>query len=227
MMCPNKNHPDWKALEATYGTTQAFRYWMAGLDSQSKVDNYIKSKDEEVLVKEFVSEDTTQPTVEDPTKYKKIYKGSELTKPTNPNNEMSLEGFKEGQKGVYEVFEENRELLESEGITAEMLIKSISKNKNSISDIENWINNCLKGRSTNKANINTSSLPKAEQGMKSSKFTKGGTWKIIKDLQGYPTHEKGGVDLMIGKDGVSITSGQSNFKAEYGLVLPYNTKNYV
>jgi len=43
-MCPNKNHPDWKALEATYGTTQAFRYWMAGLDSQSKVDDYIQPK---------------------------------------------------------------------------------------------------------------------------------------------------------------------------------------
>ena len=210
-----------------YNWWKKFTNWILNLLSDRQLlqiltDSFLNRQD----LNEFtynninLNKENTQPEVEDPTKYKKIYKGSELTKPTNPNNEMSLEGFKEGQKGVYEVFEENKELLESEGITAEMLIKSISKNKNSISDIENWINNCLKGRSTNKANINTSSLPKAEQGMKSSKFTKGGKWRLIKDLQGYPTHEKGGVDLMIGKDGVSITSGQSNFKAEYGLVLP-------
>ena len=59
---------------------------------------------------------------------------------------------------------------------------------------------------------------KAEDGLVTS-FTKGGKWKLIKDLKGYPTHEKGGVDLTIGKDGVRIKNGNTEFKAEHGLVI--------
>ena len=33
---------------------------------------------------------------------------------------------------------------------------------------------------------------------------KGGTWKIVKDLKGYPTHAKGGVDLSIKKNGLQL-----------------------
>lgn len=60
---------------------------------------------------------------------------------------------------------------------------------------------------------------KASQGLSTS-FTKGGQWKIIKDLKGYPTHKKGGVDIVIGKEGVSIARGYSRFTAERGLVMP-------
>jgi len=62
---------------------------------------------------------------------------------------------------------------------------------------------------------------KAEKGLTTS-FTKGGTWKVIKDLKGYPTHKEGGVDLTIGKDGVSIKNGNTQFTAKYGLVIPKN-----
>ena len=63
-------------------------------------------------------------------------------------------------------------------------------------------------------------LFKAADGMKPKGFTKGGTWKIVKDLKGYPTHAKGGVDLSIGKDGVTMHNGKTQIKAEYGLVIP-------
>lgn len=59
----------------------------------------------------------------------------------------------------------------------------------------------------------------AAQGLQSS-FETGGTWKIVKDLKGYPSHAKGGVDLTIGKGGVNIKKGNSQFKAEDGLVIP-------
>lgn len=62
---------------------------------------------------------------------------------------------------------------------------------------------------------------KAEKGLTTS-FTKGGTWKVIKDLKGYPTHKEGGVDLTIGKDGVSIKNGNTEFTAKHGLVIPKN-----
>ena len=62
---------------------------------------------------------------------------------------------------------------------------------------------------------------KAEKGLATS-FTKGGKWKVIKDLKGYPTHKKGGVDLTIGKDGVRIKNGNSEFTAKHGLVIPKN-----
>ena len=62
---------------------------------------------------------------------------------------------------------------------------------------------------------------KAEKGLQTS-FTKGGTWKVIKDLKGYPTHKEGGVDLTIGKNGVSIKNGNTEFTAKHGLVIPKN-----
>ena len=62
---------------------------------------------------------------------------------------------------------------------------------------------------------------KAEKGLATS-FVKGGKWKVIKDLKGYPTHKEGGVDLTIGKGGVSIKNGNTQFTAKYGLVIPKN-----
>lgn len=59
---------------------------------------------------------------------------------------------------------------------------------------------------------------KAEEGLQFN-FKHGGKWKIIKDLKG-ATHEQGGIDLVIGKDGVKITNGKSQYKAEFGLVIP-------
>ena len=62
---------------------------------------------------------------------------------------------------------------------------------------------------------------KAEKGLQTS-FTKNGKWKIIKDLKGYPTHKEGGVDLTIGKNGVSIKNGNTEFTAKHGLLIPKN-----
>ena len=62
---------------------------------------------------------------------------------------------------------------------------------------------------------------KAEKGLQTN-FTKGGKWKIIKDLKGYPTHKEGGVDLTIGKNGVSIRNGNTEFTAKHGLIIPKN-----
>lgn len=50
-------------------------------------------------------------------------------------------------------------------------------------------------------------------------FTKGGKWKVIKDLKGFPTHDGGGVDLVIGSDGVKVRNGNSEFHAANGLVM--------
>ena len=44
-------------------------------------------------------------------------------------------------------------------------------------------------------------------------------------MKGYPTHKEGGVDLTIGKNGVSIKNGNTEFTAKHGLVLPNNFGN--
>ena len=62
---------------------------------------------------------------------------------------------------------------------------------------------------------------KAENGLQTN-FKKGGKWEIIKDLKNYPSHEKGGVDLTIGKNGVNIKNGDTQFTAEHGLVISNN-----
>jgi len=50
-------------------------------------------------------------------------------------------------------------------------------------------------------------------------FHRGGKWELVKDLKNFPTHEKGGVDVSIGTNGVSIKNGDSIIKAEKGLVI--------
>lgn len=62
--------------------------------------------------------------------------------------------------------------------------------------------------------------PRAKAEGRSSKFTKGGKWEVVKDLKGYPTHEQGGVDIKLGKDGFSFTGKDGEIKAANGLVLP-------
>ena len=62
--------------------------------------------------------------------------------------------------------------------------------------------------------------PCAKDGIRSSKFTKGSQWEIVKDLKGYPSHAQGGVDITLGKDGFSFKGKGRDIKAAYGLVLP-------
>lgn len=62
--------------------------------------------------------------------------------------------------------------------------------------------------------------PCAKDGMRSSTFTKGSKWEVVKDLKGYPSHAQGGVDIKLGKDGFSFARANSQIKAAYGLLLP-------
>jgi hypothetical protein len=60
----------------------------------------------------------------------------------------------------------------------------------------------------------------AKMGSRSSKFTKGSKWEIVKDLKGYPSHAQGGVDIKIGKNGFNFTRDNGVIEAKHGLVLP-------
>ncbi len=60
----------------------------------------------------------------------------------------------------------------------------------------------------------------AKMGGRSSKFTKGSKWEIVKDLKGYPSHSQGGVDIKLGKNGFSFTRDNGVIEAKHGLVLP-------
>ena len=60
---------------------------------------------------------------------------------------------------------------------------------------------------------------KAADGLR-SKFSVGRKWELVKDLKGYPSHAKGGVDITLGSDGFSFARGSGNIRAAHGLVLP-------
>jgi hypothetical protein len=55
--------------------------------------------------------------------------------------------------------------------------------------------------------------------MKTS-ISKGSKWTIVKDLKGLPTHEQGGVDLIIDKGKVHFSNGKSTMYAKYGMRIP-------
>lgn len=59
----------------------------------------------------------------------------------------------------------------------------------------------------------------AREGMR-GKFTKGSKWEVVKDLKGYPSHAKGGVDIKFDESGVSFSRNGGKIKAKDGLVLP-------
>jgi hypothetical protein len=61
--------------------------------------------------------------------------------------------------------------------------------------------------------------PCLRYGGRGNSFNRGSTWEIVKDLKGYKPHEKGGVDLSIGKNGVEIRNGKSKFYAKNGLLF--------
>jgi len=122
-------------------------------------------------------------------------------------NKVSIQQYI--KPGVAELFEQNPELanavyskiLTNSGLSAENLLSLLEK--------ENIVEKDCSGKL------------KAEKGLQTN-FTKNGEWKIIKDLKGYPTHKEGGVDLTIGKNGVSIKNGNTEFTAKQGLVIPKN-----
>jgi len=64
--------------------------------------------------------------------------------------------------------------------------------------------------------------PCAKFGMRDNAFSRGSKWEIVKDLKGYATHEKGGVDLTIDNKGVRIGGPDSKLYAADGLLMPNN-----
>lgn len=60
--------------------------------------------------------------------------------------------------------------------------------------------------------------PCAERGVSFNDIKLGGKWSLEEDLQGFPRHRNGGVDISLGRGGVSIYRGASRkMKAEHGL----------
>jgi hypothetical protein len=61
----------------------------------------------------------------------------------------------------------------------------------------------------------------AKDGARGAKFTKNSEWEVVKDLKGYPSHAKGGVDIQFTENGFSFKNNKGvDIKAEDGLVLP-------
>ena len=100
--------------------------------------------------------------------------------------------------GVLELFESNPELANA--IYEALGFNTIDENEITYTDEEG--NLC------------------AKMGGRSSKFTKGSKWEIVKDLKGYPSHSQGGVDIKLGKNGFSFTRDNGIIEAKYGLMLP-------
>jgi hypothetical protein len=64
-----------------------------------------------------------------------------------------------------------------------------------------------------------SGRPCAANGMSTANFTPGSKWRVIKDLKGHPSHARGGVNVSITDNGVSLSKNGSNIQAKYGLVI--------
>jgi hypothetical protein len=64
-----------------------------------------------------------------------------------------------------------------------------------------------------------SGRPCAANGMSTANFTPDSKWRVIKDLKGHPSHARGGVNVSITDNGVSLSKNGSNIQAKYGLVI--------
>lgn len=77
---------------------------------------------------------------------------------------------------------------------------------------------CKGTKTSSGIDVITSTVKKAAKGMVLG-FTPGGTWSIVEDLKGFPTHADGGVIVNIDSDGVNIAKGSSKIYAKNGLVI--------
>ena len=138
----------------------------------------------------------TQITLEQKQKAQQLY-SSYLQTTNNP----TIEGFKQWnnrQQQINELFESDYELANA--VYSAMGLTTINESEITYTDEEG--NLC------------------AKMGGRSSKFTKGSQWEIVKDLKGYPSHAQGGVDIKLGKNGFSFTKNNGVIEAAFGLVLP-------
>ena len=128
-------------------------------------------------------------------------------------------------KAIQEIFSQNPELRKIGDVFSYAIyldtIFPDSKVEEMDDNLYNSVLNQLEQENKIDKDCNGVGKLKAEKGLATS-FVKGGKWKVIKDLKGYPTHKEGGVDLTIGKNGVIIKNGNTQFTAKYGLVIPKN-----
>jgi hypothetical protein len=112
-----------------------------------------------------------------------------------PNNLISSEI----KPGVEELFDSNPELANQ--VYEALGFKTINESEITYTDDEG--------------------NPCAVNGLKGSKFKKGGNWEIIKEFKG-KSHAQGGIDIEIGKGGIKMSNKQGKFEAKYGLIIPKN-----
>lgn len=58
----------------------------------------------------------------------------------------------------------------------------------------------------------------ARCGLRSNKFTEGGSWEVIKEFKG-ASHERGGIDIEIGNGFIRMSGKQGIFEAKDGVVI--------
>lgn len=63
----------------------------------------------------------------------------------------------------------------------------------------------------------------AKNGYTNNKFSKGGTWEIVKEFKG-ASHEYGGIDIEIFNNTIRMSRKNGEFKAKYGVIIK-NNKN--
>jgi hypothetical protein len=61
----------------------------------------------------------------------------------------------------------------------------------------------------------------AANGLKPSKFKKGGQWEVIKEFKG-KSHAQGGINIEIDNGGIKMSNKQGKFEAKFGLLIPKN-----
>lgn len=159
--------------------------------------------------------------------YKNVSYQNSQFKPDNNdiNTKYSIEN-ENIKSGVEEVFNENPELANIGTIEQYSQYLDTIFPDSKVEEIDNslYISVLNQLEQENKIEKDCSgggSKLKAEKGLQTN-FNRGGKWKLIRDLKGYPTHKEGGVDLTIGKNGVSIRNGNTEFTAKHGLVIPKN-----
>ena len=55
-------------------------------------------------------------------------------------------------------------------------------------------------------------------------FTPGGSWKVIKEFKG-KSHERGGIDISVGENGIKMIGKSGDFKAKNGVVINAKSLN--
>jgi predicted GNAT family acetyltransferase len=149
---------------------------------------------------------------------------SELHRGKGIGTELYLQLFDKAKKNNKVVDKPAEETPQSKNIFERIGSRTAAKERETVikatSESAELLDNLIESGEVTFVNDETN-LPCLKAGANLG-FTPGSKWKVVKEFKGN-SHERGGIDITVGKDSIKMTSKEGDIKAKYGVTISSKT----